>query len=115
MNWYWPRHRPNYRMRADLLYTRISLDLSGSSDSTSMLSLTVMLSLRSLRAGTEISKIFVVCYLSSKRGARGRVDRGSGATGLGGEAVSIECAGRMGPVWHTVATQRDLVRRSSKK
>ena len=70
--------------------------------------------MRSLRAFTKISKIFVVCYLSSKRGARGRVDRGSGATGLGGE-VSIECAGRMGPVWHTVATQCDLVRRSSKK
>ena len=50
---------------------RISLDLSGYSDSTSMLSLTVMLSLRSLRAGTEISMFVVVCYLSSKCGARG--------------------------------------------
>ena len=77
--------------------------------------MTVKLSLRSLRAFTEISKIFVVCYLSSKRGARGRVDRGSGATGLGGEAVSIECAGRMGPALRTVATQRDTAERSSKK
>ena len=33
--------RPNHRMRAELLSMRISLDLSGSSDSTSKLSLTV--------------------------------------------------------------------------
>ena len=35
--------------------------------------------------------------------------------GLGGEVVSIECAGRMGPALRTVATQRDTAERSSKK
>ena len=50
---------------------RISLVFSGSSESKSKLSLTVKLSSRSLRAVTQISKIFVVCYLSSKCGARG--------------------------------------------
>ena len=71
--------------------------------------------MRSLRAYTEISMFVVVCYLSSKRGARGCVDRGSGATGLGGEERSIECAGRMGPALRTVVAPRDVVWWSSKK
>ena len=80
-----------------------------------MVTLTVKLSSRSLRAVTKISIIFVASHLSIKRGSRGGVERGSGAMGLGGEVRSIECAGRLGPALRTVATLRDAAERSSMK
>ena len=107
--------RPNHRTRADLLYTRMCLVLSGSSKSKSKVMLTVRRLLRSLRAVTEIAMIFVASHLSIKRGSRGGVERGSGAMGLGGEVRSIECAGRLGPALRTVATLRDAAERSSMK
>ena len=57
---------------------------------------------------------FFVCHLSIKLRARGVVERGSGAMGLGGDARRTECAGRMGPALRTVAP-RDMVCWSSKK
>ena len=91
------------------------LVLSGSSKSKSKVMLTVRRLLRSLRAVTEIAMIFVASHLSIKlRSSLGR-EKGSGATGLGGEERSIECAGRMGPALRTVVAPRDPAERSSRR